>query len=481
MTAAARPIITSRSKIPIAADRGRLRPLAGLGLALGAMGVSAATQTITILLLRFLTDSIAVAAATAAAIYALAQFYDAAIDPAVGLASDRTRTRWGRRRPYLMAGTVLLPLSIVLLFNMPATLSAGTLLIYVTLLLIIQATAGSIYKVPYAAIAVELCDDYHERSRMMAWRVGGNSIGLMLGSTIPSWALAHWGADRASYGDMAWLIAAVVFLSCLGGTLLLPEDQRVPSARPRLSAREYIALAWDNRPFRIICLAHACFLIGVATVSSSNAYFTRHVLQSSDAWLGTFYIIMIVATLAAIPLWIKVSRIFDKKATYIAALALYSLLHLSWLAADAQESIVLRSLRVMLIGVALSGVMLLAYSMIADAIRYDALRTGLRREGALSGIQSLVDKAFGVVGIASMGLLMSALGYAVSDGSTIGVQPSSAITAIYISFSITPAVTGFAAIAILSLYRIPREVSESRPATTGDATDASSAAQDEKA
>jgi len=438
--------------------------LTGLALALGAMGLATAAQTITILLLRFLTDNVAISAAAASAVIALAHFYDATVDPVIGHASDRTRTRRGRRQPYMLCGTLLLPLSVVLLFNIPNSLTSGMVIAYVMVLLFVQATSGSIYKVPYMATAIELSAGYHERSRLMAFRVGGHSLGLMLGSTIPSWTLVHWGTQRSSYADMAWLIGAVVFVCCLLGMLLLPKERAITAPAPRLSLREYARLAWDNKPFRIICASHGCFMIGVATVGSSNAYFTHHVLNASDGWLGMFYVIMVLASLVSIPLWLWASKRFDKKPTYMCTLGIYSVLHLTWLWSDATESLEIRCLRVLLIGIALGGVMLLAFSIIADVIRYDGIRTGLRREGALSGIQSIVDRAFGVLGIVAMGLLLTVFDYVISDDTTVNLQPDTAITAIYICFSILPALTGFLSMLILSRYRMTAEMMDERSA-----------------
>jgi GPH family glycoside/pentoside/hexuronide:cation symporter len=422
------------------------------------MGLSAANQTVTILLLRFLTDSVAISAATASLIIGITHFYDAVIDPAMGHASDRTSTRWGRRRPYLVLGALLIPLSLIGLFNVPASLTPSALVAYVVTLSLLLATACSMFKVPYTALSIEVCSSYHERSRLMAFRVYGSSFGLMLGSTLPAWSLAQLGSNRAAYGQMAWLIGGVAALCCLAGALLTPRERHHAEPPPRCSLREYLRIAWDNRPFRIVCSAHAIFMIGVATVAASNAYFTHYVLEASDAWLGTFYVIMVTASLVSVPVWLKATLRLDKKRTYILALALYGLMHLSWICADADEPIEVRCLRVLLIGVALGGVMLLAFSITADVIHYDSIRSGQRREGALCGIQSVIDRAFSIIGVGLLGVLLTTFGYLASDDSMTSVQPQSAIAAIYIAFSILPAACCFVSIWILSKYDLTAEM-----------------------
>lgn len=430
----------------------------GIAFATGAMGMTAAVQTVSILLLRFLTDSIAISAATATLIIAGTHLYDALIDPVVGHASDRTSTRWGRRRPYLFFGSVLLPLALISLFNVPSSLSGGALLASLACLMLAVSTGGSLYKVAYAALSAEVCSSYHERSRLMAYRVCGSSIGLMLGSTIPSWLLAQWGTHRASYASAAWVVGCVVLFCCLAGLLLLPKDEREVEPPARRSPREYAQIAWNNRPFRIVCATHACFMIGVAAASWSNAHFTRHVLQASDSWLGTFYVLMVLASLFSLPAWLKAARVYDKKQTYLAALGCYGLLHLTWLWADVEEPLLLRCIRVVMIGLALGGVMLLAFSIIADVIRYDALQSGQRREGALSGIQSIVDRAFSVIGVVTIGSLLTASGYLASSDGAASVQPSGAISAIYAAFSIVPALSCAISMLILSKYQLTADM-----------------------
>ena len=430
----------------------------GIAFALGAMGLAATTQAVTILLLRFLTDSLAVSAAIASLLIAAAHCYDALIDPVVGHASDRSPTRWGRRRPYLLAGALWMPIALIALFHIPGALGAGALIAYLAVGLLVLATASSMFKVPYAALSVEVCSNYHERSRIMAYRVFGGSIGLMLGSTVPAWMLASSGAHRAAYGDMARAMAVIVALCCLVGTLLMPKEDAGVTAPARHTLRQYARIAWDNVPFRIACAAHACFMVGVASAASSNAYFTRYVLGASDSWLGAFYIIMVVASLVSVPIWLKATLRFDKKPTYLFALAFYGLTHLSWLLSGPDEPLELRCLRVLLIGVATGGVMLLAYSITADVIHYDAVRSGQRREGALCGIQSVIDRAFSVVGVASIGVLLTAFGYLASDDTTVSVQPDSAIAGIYIAFAVVPAISCLISMAILSKYDLTAEM-----------------------
>ena len=209
--------------------------------------------------------------------------------------------------------------------------------------------------------------------------------------------------------------------------------------------------AWSNKPFRLILVAHVSFQIAVATTVSSTAYFSRHVLMLSDAWLGMFYAVKVAGNLLSMPFWLHISRRFDKKAAYIAALAAYGLFNLSWLFAGPGDPIALVIVRMFLIGIAMGGVILLGYSVV---IRYDFVSTGLRREGAFAGVISLVDKATAAAGIAFIGYLLSAMGY-VSSTSGVGARQSTgALSAIYLSFALIPGAAALVSMLVIMGYSL---------------------------
>jgi GPH family glycoside/pentoside/hexuronide:cation symporter len=217
-----------------------------------------------------------------------------------------------------------------------------------------------------------------------------------------------------------------------------------------------VAVVWTNRPFRQIILAHVGYMIGVGSVLVTTAYFARQVLHMSDAWLGWFFLCKTVGNLASVPVWLWLSKRFDKKRTYLAALVVFGLLNLSWIFAAAGEPIPVMFLRNFLIGCAMAGNVMLSYSVITDVMRHDSQTTGLHREGAFSGIVSFVDKAFQAAGVAIVGYLLSSMGYRSSEHGAHIQQSASALTAIYIGFSVIPALAALACILAMAGYDLKR-------------------------
>ncbi len=432
---------------------GRRLWLARFGFFLGAMGAAAGLQIVAVLLLRYLTDSLAVSAVLAGGVLALTKAYDAVIDPLIGWASDKTRTPWGRRRPYLMAGTVLLPLSVALMFNLPPMASGATVAI-IGLLLLLHGTGYSAFVVPYVASVAELTDDYHERSVLMSFRVYGGSVGLMIAATAAPWLLAYWGSDRAAHGHMGLVLSVVLLVALALAVVFMPEPAHDGARQPRVPLKRRLALAWANTPFRLVVLSHIAFQIGVGGVTVSTAYFSRHVLHLSDVWLGSFYLAKVAGNLVAVPIFLRLARRLDKKWTYIAALIAYGLLNLSWVFAGPGEPIVLMFARLFAIGIAMGGALLLSYSILTDVIRYDTLRTGMRQEGVFSGVTSFIDKAFQAAGVAFVGYLLSSMGYLSSLHGAQVQQPASAVTAIYIAFSAIPGTAALVCVLAMLGYRL---------------------------
>lgn len=433
-----------------------------IGSLLVPLAHAAGMNVVTMLGLRFLTDSLAISAGAAGTIFALVKIYDGLLDPAVGAWSDRFRSNWGRRLPFLFAGGLAMPLGLALLFGAPSFESLLLAELFVALALAIHATGFTLLTIPGFAMVVEASADHHERTRLMAWRVYGNSAGTMLGTTLPGWLLAGLGPTRGGHFAMALVVGGIVFSATLIAVWLLRDAPRTVAAaggQPRYSLKRQARLAWDNRPFRLLAIAHVFLLFGTATGSAGMAYFSRYVLKAGDGWLGSYFLVATIANLVATPLWVRLSRVIGKKAGYMAAMALYGGMHLLWLTAAEGEAQWLLTLRAALIGTGAAGMILCAYAMLSDAVRHDFVKSGERREGAFAGFTTLFDKLSAAFALAAMGWFLAAMGYVSSGAGTAAAQSDSAVLAVRLCVSIIPAAALLCAILAVSRYDLdPEEV-----------------------
>ena len=430
-----------------------------IAFTLASLTHAAGQNVVMLLAFRYFTDNLAMAAATVGLLFAVVKIYDGVLDPMLGAVSDQTRSALGRRLPYLLGGSVLMPVAIVLLFSAPASLSSTALWIFVAAVMIVHATAYTALTIPGMAMVVEVTDDFHERSTLMSYRVIGNTIGTLAGSTLPAWLLARWGSSRAGHIDVSWVVAGIVMFAGLLSVALLRGSVRstLVANPPRLrfaNLSQQLKLAWHNHPFRLLAIAHIFVLIGTATTSISNAYFTRYILKRSDNWLGNYYLFATLGVVVSMPLWLKIGQIAGKKRCYIASMLGFGILHLTWFFVAQSEPYALLVTRALLIGVASAGMILFAYSMLSDAIRYDYIQTGLRREGSFAGFTSLIDKVSAAAGIAGLGALMTAMGYVQSTSAGQTPQSDQAMMAIYIGFTIVPAVCMVCGVLAISGHRL---------------------------
>lgn len=428
-----------------------------IGFVLIPLSHSAGMNIITVLAFRFLTDNLAISAAAAGFMFALVKIYDGFLDPAIGAWSDRARTPWGRRLPFLLAGGILMPLGIALVFNTPDFGSVIMAQIFLTVALMLHASAYTALTIPGMAMLVEATDSYHERTELMAYRVFGNSVGMLFGSTIPAWLLSIWGATRQGHSMMSLVIAAIVLSAGLGAVLLLKDAPRTEPDPDKTQARfSFITqakLAWANLPFRQLAIAHIFVLFATAIGSMASAYFSKYVLKFPDSMLGTYYLIVTIGSVGSMPLWVRISKGIGKKAGYILAMTGYSVFHLAWLVLTGDDPKIVMALVAFFSGISAGGVILCAYSMLSDAVRYDYVTSGLRREGAFAGFTTLFDKLSAAAGIAAMGMFLSAMGY-VTSKTGIVEQPASAILAVKLCVTVIPAVAMLGAIISLRKYRL---------------------------
>lgn len=428
-------------------------------------------NVVMLLAFRYFTDNLGLAAATVGMLFAAMKIYDGFTDPLIGAMSDQTQSKMGRRLPFLLGGSLIMPVAVLFLFAVPAGVSTTVLVFLLGLALMLHATAYTALTIPGLAMVVEVTDDFNERSTLMSFRVIGNTLGTLAGSTLPGWLLAYWGATRAGHMQVSAVVAGIVLASGLGAVWFLRNAaQTVAPGKPQgmrfVNLPQQMKLAWQNRPFRLLAIAHVFILIGTATTGITNAYFTRYILKDTDAWLGNYYLFATVGVVVSMPLWLKIGKIVGKKACYMAAMLGFGLMHLSWFFVNQTEPFGLLVARAVLTGIASAGLILFAYSMLSDAIRYDYIRTGLRREGAYAGFTSLIDKLSAAAGIAGLGLLMSAMGYVESTSGGQQVQSDSALMAIYVGFALVPAACmGCAALAIAGYQLGAEDLLESRRET----------------
>ena len=411
-----------------------------IGWGAGTLVSSTILFTTNTLLLRFMTDYLGIAAATAGLLFAVSKIYDAVSDPVVGICSDTVRSARGRRRPFLFVGTFMASLSLIILFNPPALESATAMTVYMGLGLIFFSTAYTVFNVPYLAMPAEMTPHPDERSFLMTFRVYAGALAQMIAGTGGPFLLSILGETRAAHGQMALALSIVVVvggLTCFWSTRDAGFTQRALSERIGVSARLKIVLG--TRSFRNLLYLKVVMLFGVTAHTATKAFFTRYNLAAPDSLLALLLFCHTGGMLASQYGWYRISVRAGKRAVYTMGALVYVGASLLWLTFSPGTDRILLCAVAVTNGLAAGATMLMSNALLPDAIAAASKRTGINQEGTFASMFTLVEKIAHAAAAAAIGLLLSLFGYQQAVQNQAAAQTDNALSGIAICFTIIPA------------------------------------------
>ena len=418
-----------------------------LGYGVGDMANNLVFAMGTLFLLNYYTDVAGIPAATAGTMLAAVRIYDAAMDVVAGRVVDRTSTRWGRFRPFLLGGALPLMLLSVAVFSVPSGWSGGAKLAYACVTYALLGTAYSFVNIPYGSLATVMTQDPRERARLGASRTfmavcTASFLTMVVGPTVAGLegqALQAW-LTRLTLGLA--IAGAMLYAFCFAATREIVARE---VERPRLN--DSLGTLIGNTPLLMLCAAALCVLTGVASSTASLVYFARYML--GDVTLFFFVIgltSLLSATVSAAVVPILAGRV-GKKRTFLLGLAIATLGYGAFfLASGAGTAWVFGSFAVAAFGVGMS--MAIMWAIEADTVEYGQWRTGVRIEGLTYAFFSLTRKCGQSLGGFIPAFLLAASGYVPNAP----VQDEAARQGILQAVALVPAIAFSAAFAIMAFY-----------------------------
>jgi GPH family glycoside/pentoside/hexuronide:cation symporter len=430
-----------------------------LGWAIGTIGPVTLLYLVSSAYLFFMTDLLGLSGALAGALIFSVRLYDAFADPIMGHVSDRTQTRMGRRRPWMLAGGFAATLGCIGLFTIPGSIAgSGTVPVAAWTLgaLLVYFTGYTMFNVPYMAMSAEMTDTFQERTRLMSLRVLFVSLSSLLGAAMAPRLIEHFGGGVRSYELTSFVIGAIGLAAMLVCVLSTAGARATVATPLAMSVGSQIRVALANRPFLLLIGVKLLLLLSMSSVSATLFFFVRHVLHRDLSVAANIGLAQTLGMLAALPVWVRLARRFHKQHLFQVALAINTLVLLSWTLAGESDPVALLLIRAVVLGAFAGGALLMGQSMLPDTMEYDYKCSGLRREGAYSGLYSMVEKAGYAFGPLIVGSMLSMAGYVGSKpGSKLPVEFSSdAVTAIYLGVAVIPAVATGLCIWLLRYYTL---------------------------
>lgn len=442
---------TSISEKPVSQSGNRLKFSAKLSYGLGDLASNLCWTMVTTYLLFFYTDVVKLNLAAISLLFIIARLWDAINDPIMGYIADRTHSCWGRFRPYLLFGSIMLSLSMFLCFSVPE-LSAGWKLAYAYATYILLGMSYTLVNMPYGAMAASMTQNADERSTLSGFRMFFAIVGaVVVSSAVQPLVRAFGGSDSSSVGfSRTALIFALAILPLYFLVFAGTREVVHPKQNQKIPLKTLLRAVFGNGPLVIILIstlvASTCLFIR----QSMLIYYCTYVMGNAamtSMLLALITGMLVVGVVIAAPLSKKLG---SKKAVMLIGLIVSGLCCLG-MYLTGPERITFLYIWIV-IGSVFSGLTyVMVWSMVSDTIEYGEWKTGARADGVIYSVASFVQKLATSLSGWGAAMLLAVSGYVAN-----AVQTQQALSVINLSMTVLPGVTLLLAAVPLLFHKLNR-------------------------
>lgn len=414
-----------------------------IGYAVGDFGINLYFISAMTYLLFFYTDIMGLSATAAAGVMAVARIVDAVTDPVMGMIAERTRSRFGRLRPWLILGALPLGAITVLTFTVPDLDANGKLWwAYTTYLLF--GILYTVVTIPYSALTASITSDYAARTKLSTWRMacaftGGLTVSV---GTMPFVGLF---ADRADGFQALMAVFAVIATGLLVTTFATTEERVTPAPEQQLTLKQSMQAVFLNTPLLIVIGIFSCGMLSFTVRQTLTVYYFSYNLERPDLipwYFGSTLLVMLVG-LASVP---SLAARFGKSGalmlggllTIVACLGFY---------ATAPEALGWVFFWGCLVALGGTPVAVLGWAMIPDTVEYAQWKLGVRADGSIYSMASFFQKLAKALGGAGVALALGMVGYLANQ-----TQSVSTLESIHEMFTLLPLLLMFVLILLAWIY-----------------------------
>ena len=414
----------------------------------GDIGFSLTSTILGVYFLFFMIEVVGLRPALAAIPIGIGKIWDFVNDPIFGYISDRTRTRWGRRRPFLLFGALPLALTFTMLWYRPPFEATAALVAYYSVAYVIFEASATLLYMPYFALTPELTSDYDERTSLTSYRMFFSIIGSLLAFSLPLVIVGSFSPENAPrvllMGGIFGLASALPMFLTFFGT----EEREELQELEKPSLWESIMSVWKNVPFRYGLGIFLATWISVDILQTSLLFYVKFVVQreaQNDIIMATIFVI----AMFALPIWNWVSQRWSKRYAYMYGIAFWAAVQMVLVLLGPTTPLSLLLIFCAMAGIGVAAAHVLPWAILPDAIEWYEHQTGERHEGMFYSVTTLARKVTSAVSVTFIGPILELTGYQPN----LAQQSAEAVRGIRLVIGPIPAL--LLALGILIAYRYP--------------------------
>lgn len=437
----------SKNKLPLSVKT---------GYGIGDLVAGLAFQTLNFHYLFFLNAIVGIPGHLAGLVILIGKGWDGFTDPFMGMIVDSTNSKKGKHRFWLLVSIVPFVISFMLLWVHFGGGMWVRFIIY-SVLFLIFSTAFTAYNVPYGSMTADLTDDYNERTSLTGVRMVFTLLSMIIGAGATEVIIALFSSQDNPKSPGGYLVMTCVF----GGLMLIAgliayfstkNHDTVLSDKKQPDLKTYVH-ALKNRPFVLLFSAYFFLTIATTGVSSIFVYYVNYCLGMKGFASSIIMGILVMSSIAALPLWGYVSASASKKSALILGMAIFVLSLILMVTIGNPNQKILFYFLIIIAGIGLSSFFIVLWSMIPDVVEYGELIHKKRNEGIYYGLWFFVQKLGMAFAFQVNGLVLSLSGFKEGSGNTEINQLASALLGIKLLICVIPAI--FVGIGIACLWFYP--------------------------
>jgi GPH family glycoside/pentoside/hexuronide:cation symporter len=420
----------------------------------------------------FLTDVVGLEPRLASLAALLGIIWDAINDPLIGMLTDRIRTRWGRRRPFLLFFSIPFGLAFVILWWAPPIDSQYALTAVVCLAFMLADTFETLISVPFSTLLPEIAPSYDERTTLTGFRMFFNLL-ASLATAVAAPAIVDVVLAGGATQQQGYMLVAAIF----GGIGVIPFLLIFALIRERVRSEEEIQkeqetpfmetvrTAWSNIPFRFATIIYMLNWITFDIVALALPFYLTYWVASGNLLQqaiglpleSAVFALLLITSIVLLPFWAWLSHKTSKRSAYMFGMIFWAIVQMLIFSIQPGQISYVLILAVMA-GISVAPAHLLPDAMFPDVIEWDELRTGRRQEGIYYGVKNFIRKLTSALAIFTALQILGWFGYQTPpEGATQFMQSEQTLSAIRFIIGPLGAILLFSAVAMAWFYPLTRE------------------------